>query len=233
MQHQDLNVVRHEQKYFLGQGDTLVLRSVLEKVLQRDRNDRRGTGYWIRSLYFDSAHDGDFRDKMSGLEFRKKIRLRIYSPDDRTVKLELKRKMNSFIHKDTLTIGRRDAIDLVRGDRDVLLKYPQPLLRYLHVVMTDEHYAPVSVIDYHREAFVLDIGTVRITFDTDIRAGYTDFDLFRPNLDLVPVFDGRVTVLEVKFTSMIPPWLRKILGSLKAVNSSVSKYCLAREYEFF
>ena len=70
----------------------------------------------VRSLYFDSIYDNDYFDKISGLEVRKKIRLRIYSPEQTTVKLELKQKRGSAQKKTSLSITKKQAEEMVCGN---------------------------------------------------------------------------------------------------------------------
>ena len=52
----------------------------------------RGTGYPIRSLYFDTPEDRDFHEKEDGIELRRKLRLRCYAPDAAFALLEMKQK---------------------------------------------------------------------------------------------------------------------------------------------
>ena len=37
---------------------------------------------------------------------------------------------------------------------------------------------PRVIVDYEREPWILDAGTVRITFDMDVRAAVDGFDIF-------------------------------------------------------
>ena len=39
---------------------------------------------------------------------------------------------------------------------------------------------PRVIVDYEREPWILDAGTVRITFDMNVRAAVDGFDVFRP-----------------------------------------------------
>ncbi|MBN1410069.1 MAG: polyphosphate polymerase domain-containing protein [Spirochaetales bacterium] len=233
MQPAELNVIRNELKFFLSYPEFITLRSVLEKVLRRDSNDSGGGGYWIRSLYFDSVDDDDFHEKLLGVEFRKKVRIRIYDTNDSFVKLELKRKLNQFINKDTIMISSEHALRIIEGDREILLEYPQHAVKYLYALMGVRHYVPAVVIDYTREAFVFEPGTVRITFDKEIKSCFSDFNIFNPDLGVYPVFDEPVVVMEVKYNDFLPSWLKDIFARVKTVFTSVSKYCLGRGLEFY
>lgn len=49
-------------------------------------------GYTVRSVYFDSITNGDYEDKKNHADEKKRIRVRVYHPDDIVAKFELKRK---------------------------------------------------------------------------------------------------------------------------------------------
>ena len=105
----ELSVFRNENKYLLTYGEAASLREKLSGILPLDSYSKNGP-YLVRSLYLDSVEDGDFYEKMAGNEVRKKIRLRVYSPDDRKCKLEVKQKNGDLQHKVSLWITREDAI---------------------------------------------------------------------------------------------------------------------------
>lgn len=83
-------------------------------------------GYAIRSLYFDTPDDQDFRDKVDGLELRRKIRLRTYSPQAGFAMLEMKQKQGPYQRKRSLRLPREEAESLCRGDYGVLLRHGDP-----------------------------------------------------------------------------------------------------------
>lgn len=66
-----------------------------------------------RSLYFDTLSDRDFNAKMDGVEERRKMRLRVYHPQDETAFLEMKQKQGSNQLKRSLPIKREDAMRLI------------------------------------------------------------------------------------------------------------------------
>ena len=55
-------------------------------------------------------------------------------------------------------------------------------------------------MDYEREPWVMDEGTVRITFDSNVRAAVGSFDIFDATLPALPVLEPGKLVMEVKFT---------------------------------
>ena len=68
-------VFREEKKFLISVEEFLKKSHQLDQVLLQDKHN--GThGYMIRSLYFDTVYDGDYFDKLAGIETRRKIRLR-------------------------------------------------------------------------------------------------------------------------------------------------------------
>lgn len=100
------SVLRTEEKYLLSHPQALTLQNKLRALLHVDDfgdND----GYRVRSLYFDSFHNIDYREKNAGTYHRKKIRLRIYDEKQVNAKLELKEKHGALQHKVSVTISRQ------------------------------------------------------------------------------------------------------------------------------
>ena len=87
---------------------------------------------------------------------------------------------------------------------------------------------PRTIVDYDREPWIQPEGSVRITFDTDVRAAVGGFDIFDPTLAVLPVLEPHKLVLEVKFTEFLPGILRDILPPDAAECTAVSKYDLCR-----
>lgn len=107
------SVLRTEEKYLLSHPQALTLQNKLRALLHVDDfgdND----GYRVRSLYFDSFHNIDYREKNAGTYHRKKIRLRIYDEKQVNAKLELKEKHGALQHKVSVTISRQDAVRLCK-----------------------------------------------------------------------------------------------------------------------
>ena len=65
-------VLRREEKYLLTLREALQCAARFEKVLTPDHFSRDGA-YKIRSLYFDTADDRDFHDKLTEQNCRQKI----------------------------------------------------------------------------------------------------------------------------------------------------------------
>ena len=223
---------RSELKFYIDLADYRRLRCILAGALKPDDHADSNGNYWIRSLYFDDMRNGDYYDKMSGMEARKKIRIRLYDVSQDRVKLEIKNKRGDKSLKETAFIDARDARALVAGDRNVLLRYGNAALNRAYYMMARCPYRPATVVDYEREAYVSHFQHVRITFDKNIRGGMGDFRIFNRNLSLLPVFDRYVVVLEVKYDRFLPGWIAGALSRCRsAAWSAIGKYCLSRGLE--
>ncbi len=220
-------VLRQEKKYSINLADGAYLRSHLSKVMLQDAHN--GTqGYAIRSLYFDTPDDQDFNEKLDGLELRRKVRLRIYSPNDTSAKLEMKQKQGPYQKKRSLRVERDDAIRLCQGDYSPLLKYPEPFAAECYGLMTCRCYRPKTIVEYLRQAYIAKENQIRLTLDSRIIATESCYDLFSPSLSLYPVMDPFSMVLEVKYNGFLLSYIKDLLNDLDRPELSVSKYCLAR-----
>lgn len=223
-----MNVVaRQEKKYLIGQEDTYKLNNYLEKVLIQD-NHNGTNGYIVRSLYFDTLYNKDFQEKEDGIEKRRKIRLRVYNSTDNFAFLELKQKQGNNQLKRSLKLPREDAIKIIKGNYSVLLNYKEDFAQECYTIMNMYCYRPKSIVQYNRKAFVAKENNIRVTFDTNIIATESSFDLFSENLNMYPVFSNYNTILEVKYNGFLLSYIKDMIKSIQKTEISVSKYCLSR-----
>ena len=218
---------RHELKYLITPAELTVLRNTLAPLMQLDQ----GHEYLIRSLYFDTINDDALEEKIAGVGNRKKYRIRIYNFSDRVIKLECKSKYGDLISKQSVSIPRELADQLIAGDPEGLQRMRHPLLHDVYREMKTRLLRPVVIVDYVREAYIHPAEEVRITFDKQIRTGLYQTDMFNPNIPTYPVFDDPVEVLEVKYDEFLPSYLQAILSGVTAQRSAVSKYTWCRRYE--
>lgn len=88
---------------------------------------------------------------------------------------------------------------------------------------------PQVIVDYEREPWVMDIGTVRVTMDTHVRAAVGGYDIFDSTLPVIPALEEGKFIMEVKFTEMLPQLIRNLLPPSAAEFTAVSKYILCYE----
>ena len=223
--------LRHELKYFITPAEMTVLRGILTPVMQLDPNGNEHNEYHIRSLYFDTINDDALEEKIAGVGNRKKYRIRIYNFSDRVIKLECKSKYGDLISKQSVTIPRELADQLIAGDPEGLQRMRHPLFHDVYREMKTRLLRPAVIVDYVREAYIHNAEEVRVTFDKQLRTGLFSSDMFNAKLPTYPVFDDPVEILEVKYDEFLPSYIQSVLSSITAQRSAVSKYTWCRRYE--
>ena len=225
----ELRVFRTEKKYVLNTIQASGIFSRLSMVMQGDLHN--GTNaYMVRSLYFDTVYNDDYFEKMAGIERRRKIRLRIYDVNSPTAKLEIKEKQGANQLKRSLTVSREDAMELQRGNYEVLRNREEPLAEELFTLMTTRQYRPVCIVEYQRRAFMSYTNDIRITFDSKITSNEGNFSIFDKEMQTYPVFPFNEMVLEVKYNGFLLSYIKDMVSSLECEENAISKYCMARMY---
>ncbi len=220
-------VLRQEKKYLLNQLEYKQYSNLFERVLPGDEHNS-SNGYIVRSLYFDTIDNKDFHEKEMGIEIRRKVRLRVYDPNDNFAMLEIKQKQGDHQLKRSLKVNKKDALELIKGNYDCLLNYNDDFANECYTYMITEGYLPKCVVQYDRKAFVCKDNQTRITFDHNIIATETNFNIFDENLNMYPVFNKFNVVLEVKYNTFLLSYIKDIIANVNKSQISISKYCLAR-----
>lgn len=219
---------RHELKYIITDNERNFMTAKLKQILQHDKHAQDGK-YMIRSLYFDDIWDTAYEEKMLGTVQRQKYRIRNYNCSDKTIKLERKTKRNQYIYKEMASLTREETESILNGEYRFLLEREESLCKEFYVECTTNLMRPKVIVDYDREPFIMPEGDVRITFDTDIRAGLLSYDIFDSNLPTISTMPKGELVLEVKFTEFLPQIIRNILPTDESRMMAVSKYVLCRD----
>lgn len=221
-------VFREEKKFLISVAEFIEKSHMLSQIMIEDAHN--GThGYIIRSLYFDTIYDGDYFEKLAGVEMRRKIRLRIYDPHADFAMLEMKQKQGTNQLKRSLRVSREEAVQLTKGDYSPLLQHKEPFAAECYAMMQCRGYRPKAIVQYNRKAFIAKENKIRVTFDNNIEATESNFDLFSPQLNMNPVLDKYDVILEVKFNGFLLEYIRRMLNSINRSELSVSKYVLARQ----
>lgn len=220
-------VLRQEKKFLINLEEFVKGSAYLAHFLMQDPHNGE-EGYKVRSLYFDSLEDRDLIEKLEGVEVRRKIRLRCYGPESEYALLEMKQKQGEQQLKRSLRMSRKDAQELIAGNYSVLLSYKEPFAVECYGVMQMHLYRPKCIVEYNRKAFIAKENKIRITFDHNIVATESDYNLFSDTLNMHPVWDRFNVVLEVKYNGFLLSYIRDLINGLDHSELSVSKYCLAR-----
>lgn len=219
--------VRKEIKYIISISQAIWLKKHLGMLMKPDSSGIDGT-YWIRSQYYDSIADRDLHDNLDGVMEKRKIRLRIYSPDAKMVKLEYKCKSGSDGTKLTILLSRKEALDMEQNRLEFLLTHPEPLAGFLFAKMNQNLYRPKTIVEYERTALLYPVSDLRITFDRNIRASISPYGLFEPALHSIPILGEDQCVLEVKYNDFLAAPFREILNEIDQMQVANSKYSNAR-----
>ncbi len=224
---------RHELKYLIRYDEKELLCSRLNGLMKRDGNVGPKGYYKVRSLYFDDVWNTAYEDKLMGVSDRQKFRIRVYSDGDNTIRLERKLKRGQYVAKQQAELTRDETERILGGDYSFLLKRDEPLCGIFYNACVTELNRPRVMVDYEREPYVFPAGDVRITFDTDVRAGLWGFDLFDEKLPTINTLDDGWLIMEVKYTEMMPDLLRAALPTRSGVPAAISKYVLCCERTMF
>lgn len=224
---------RHELKYYINYRDYYTLRACLKGLLKSDANSDDQGSYHIRSLYFDDRNETALSEKLQGVNFRKKYRIRIYNLSDHKISFEKKIKKGQFIAKQSFPLTREEYDRILAGDYDFLLDRKEPLAREVYTEMRVKGLKPKVIVDYIREAYVYPVGNVRITFDKDLCSGVmTEGNMFGDHVPMMPMLDTGLMVLEIKFNNILPDFIKGVLNSLNSpARSAISKYVICRKYD--
>lgn len=220
---------RYELKYVIDKVSAEMLKKQLKCVMPMDKfSINEEYSYDIRSLYFDNIYSSSWLEKVDGIEYRGKYRIRIYNLDDSIIKLECKHKDVDMTYKESCSISRKTCDALCSGKYLNIISNKQFLNKFLanaHI----QQLRPSIIVDYRRTAFTYPTSEVRITFDEKIRSGRYNTDLFDKNMITFPITDEeREMVLEVKCNEFIPQHILDILRSVPKLRMAVSKFAYCR-----
>jgi hypothetical protein len=218
----------------LTRAQYFVLSARMRALMTPDPHMPSVDGYLISSLYFDDMQESAYYEKISGSADRKKYRMRIYNGDLSRIRLECKHKAADRIEKRSAPLDEAAYYALMRGDMSVLAARDNALCSETYGLCASRVMMPRVVVSYLREAYVHPLSNTRITFDKQLRAGWTSEAMLRQMVDDVPVFPTgefpypEAVILEIKYDEFIPKFITDALqtgGTLLAA----SKYVLCRD----
>ncbi|MCI7332101.1 MAG: polyphosphate polymerase domain-containing protein [Bacilli bacterium] len=219
---------RHELKFKISNSAAEVLKQKLSLILGKDKNAYYEDGsYLIKSLYFDDRDSSSYYEKMDGVLYRKKYRIRMYNDVDTFIRLEKKMKHNNFTAKEQMLISKDIYSKILNGKIDEI-ENPDGLLLEFITNYKNKGLVPSVIVEYHRTAFTYPISDVRITFDSNIQSSLYNYDLFNTSYPRYIVDEPGKQVLEVKFNEILPLHIANILNDIPACREAVSKFAICR-----
>ncbi|RKM62933.1 polyphosphate polymerase domain-containing protein [Butyrivibrio sp. XB500-5] len=216
---------RNEWKYLINYGEYESLKCQMKPYFHLDPN-AKGDGYLIRSLYFDDLWNSAYEEKEVGVYFRKKYRIRIYNFSDTSIKLERKLKQGSYIYKESASLTRDEVYKILDGDYEFLLHSDNNLCREFYFECISNMMRPRVIVDYDRTPFIMDAGTVRITFDKKVRAAVGGFDIFDDSLPTLSALPSDKLIMEIKYTEFLPKIVKELAPPSRSEFVAASKYVL-------
>lgn len=219
---------RHEWKHEINYADSLILQSRLSAIMQSDSHAVNGK-YFIRSVYFDTPSDTALREKIDGVNFREKFRIRFYNGDTSFITLEKKSKINGLCAKVSCRITKEEAQSIVDGDIEWMKDTDRKLCNELYSVMRSRQLKPKTIVDYSRIPYIFKPGNVRVTIDYDIRTGDFRTDFLNDQTLTLPAGDS-VMILEVKWDEYLPDIIKDAVTIPGRHASAFSKYARCRIY---
>jgi hypothetical protein len=230
---------RREFKFILRPGQVSFIREKVAKYLAADVHAR--DGYPVLSEYFDSSELTTYWQKQLGSPTRRRLRGRLYGCNDGTIPpaayIEIKHKLDGTTVKRRVRCKVNDLTIFSRGeipnDLNLLTRMDHRIIAEIGDLIVTHGYRPVVQIRYHRYAYDSGVdGTIRITFDLDLRCRL-NLKPMRPNCDDfdLPLIEPGAAIMEVKTIGSVPYWFRSLIGDGNLTPRSFSKY--ARSIELY
>ncbi|WP_155369990.1 polyphosphate polymerase domain-containing protein [Catellatospora vulcania] len=226
---------RYEIKYLVPSERLAAIREELRARLDLDSHVTEG-GYGVWSVYYDTRLLRFYWEKIEGLRFRRKLRVRHYGDrttidDDTTVYVEIKQRVNRVTQKRRVAMPYGDARLLCDGRQMVRHSPGQTgFIQEVLGLVQGLDLRPTAMTGYQREAYVgrdADLG-LRVTLDHRVRGRDREFALGSDAQNRL-IIPASLSVLEVKANDRVPYWLTDLAARAELNVVRVSKYCQSVE----
>ncbi len=226
---------RYEIKYFVDEMKVPELRRELAARMDTDPYSPHG-GYPVTSLYYDTPDLRFYWEKIEGLKFRRKVRMRLYGDpaactDDSAVQVEIKQRVNRVTQKRRTALPYGVALRWLNGREDIECDDSQrPFVDEVSGLVGNLDLRPIVTTGYLREAFVgrdADLG-LRVTIDHKVHGRDRDFH-FASGAENRFIIPPKLAVVELKANERVPYWATDLTARLDMSVIRVSKYCQSVE----
>ena len=222
---------RNEWKFLCGSGLKAELFERVRRVLAPDVHSGPDCSYTVHSIYFDDLRDSCAAANEAGESIRSKYRIRGYGEAMEGLHLERKDKAYGRCAKESCPLSIPEFRSLLAGEaQELFWQAEAPLMRTFCLRIMTANFTPKLTLSYERAAFTEPAANIRVTFDSDIRAAAADPEqpVF-PEKHYFPLIPPNRSIMEVKFDSILPGWLRNMLELEKLQQVTFSKYYLGRK----
>ena len=227
----NLHIRRFEFKYLIDERDVDKIRRAVRNFVTYDQYVDKKTGYYrATSLYLDDLEPSAYYEKLAGLKYRRKFRIRFYGEEAKNSTaafFEIKKRDETIIFKDRFESDIK-TVKAVLVDREYEYLFDNEDGREFLAHLVKNKLEPNVLLSYKREAYFDEKSSnFRLTFDRNIiakRVFGVDFDL-NGSTEVYPGF----VILEAKFNRIMPAWFGMIIKSFGLSYEAFSKYCFSVE----
>ncbi|MCX4779887.1 polyphosphate polymerase domain-containing protein [Streptomyces sp. NBC_01264] len=222
---------RFELKYLVPVEEAAEIRDELAERMDRDLHSPVG-GYGVWSLYYDTPQLRFYWEKIEGLKFRRKLRIRHYGDldavtDDSPVRVEIKQRVNRVTQKRRITLPYGVARGLC-DERRMVKHSPQEsaFVQEVLELVVRLNLQPTAITGYQREALVgrdADTG-LRVTFDRRVRGRDRDFHFGIATPQNRFTIPPHMSVMEIKVNERTPHWITDLAARRNLNLVRISKY---------
>jgi len=220
------HVLRNELKYQIPIKQKNTLAQRLYPILKLDPHSNY-EGYWVKSLYFDDISEKALNDNLDGSQNRSKFRIRYYNSDTNYICLEKKVKILNKGYKESVCLTKNQVNMILNKEYEWMLESQNNLLLELYTEIKNSGLSPKTIIYYQRLPFLFSAGNIRITFDFNIQSSNQVDYFLKSDQSYVP-HSQDTCLLEVKYDSFIPDFIKQLIQIPESNWTSHSKYVQGR-----
>ena len=220
---------RQEFKYYISNNEIHTLRNSLQKFMKIDENANKKRFYTVTSLYFDTPYETNLSEKVDGIIFREKFRIRKYSTSE-IIKFESKKKIENVIEKKSEIINNNVLKNLLKENYKFFGTNKSEFLNKSFIKLKSDGYKAKNIVEYDREAYYLPYGNIRITFDLNLRTYNSDVNFSKISNSYIRIFPNDVNILEVKFSLPLPDYLKNLLSRTVSTRCAISKFVMGQKF---
>ena len=222
---------RYEIKYLLDEFKVPALRAQLAEHMGSDPYSPHG-GYPVTSLYYDTPDLRFYWEKIEGLRFRRKLRMRLYGQptactDDTSVQVEIKQRVNRVTQKRRIALPYGVARQWLDARQQIPCDPVQrPFVEEVTTLIGNLDLRPIVTTGYLREAFVgrdADLG-LRVTIDHKVHGRDRDFH-FASGAQNRYIIPPKLAIVEIKANERVPYWVTDLAARIDMSVVRISKYC--------
>lgn len=227
---------RFELKYLITLQRAEMIKKALRAFLIPDEHGDNGR-YKLDSLYYDSPDFRCYWEKVDGVKFRRKLRIRRYVcesqlTENTPVFVEIKQRLDRVTQKRRAILSYGDALRMCNGREfpETFAPEDKSLIEEIYAYLWQYNLRPVSIVHYDRQALIgtdYDLG-LRMTFDTSLTYQIHQLALHE-NASTLSMFSANQVVMEIKVNERIPYWLTELLATHNMQTVPISKYCQSIE----